>query len=423
MNKGITLLILLVVLGAMGLVMYSHTSSGPPEPASGPITSGLTGTETVPPMDNGSRVAQGGGAGFSSPLQAPQGGSGGLRPIEPPLAGTDSARGNDGAPRPVTLTAGSDDKGPLRPVTTPSTRPEPARPSQTTPGQAGPGRTPSGQTATARPDTRPGRDAQAGTRPTASTTRPETSAGASAAQTGRDADRSATQPGNQSGGQTSTPSASQANGQPTAQTGGQTGGQGAAASTAQTATPGRTSGMPGLTAGPTPWDASSATGSSGGQASSAEGSQAASQATVPSGGQTALPPVTPTSGNTVAVIPGPNQPPVTDPLGAPSLPLAGSHALQTIHLGFAGQNMQLRIEADNPFPVKTFALTGPDRLVIDLPGTWSNMQAPSVPENSIVQKVRVGKQDKGIRLVLDLKKPLGNHSVSRAGNRVDVLVQ
>lgn len=120
----------------------------------------------------------------------------------------------------------------------------------------------------------------------------------------------------------------------------------------------------------------------------------------------------------------PHQPPVTDPIvNEKSLSRTGAHSLRTIGLGFAGQRMQLRIEADDPFPVKAFALDNPDRLVVDLPGTWKGMKAPSVPENAIVGKVRLGSQPAGPRLVLDLKRPLKNHSIERAGNRVDILVQ
>jgi hypothetical protein len=85
--------------------------------------------------------------------------------------------------------------------------------------------------------------------------------------------------------------------------------------------------------------------------------------------------------------------------------------------------MRLLLEADGAFPCKTFALSGPDRLVIDLPGAWKGMKAPTVPGNRIVRKARVGLQSNSARLVLDLNSPLKNHKVEQRGNMVEILVQ
>ena len=372
MNKGITLLILFVVLGAMGLVMYSHGQGGKsasPRPsvplASAPAADGATQRN-----------------GYASPLQAPQGG-GGLRPIEPPIGASASA---DGAPKAVTLTAGSDPRT-VRPVVpqkaedpAPPAKPEP-KPADT-PRQSQTGGQTSGQTigqTTNQTGVKPGAQAQTAERP---------------------AQAKPQEPAAQSG-----PSA-QAKPESAA---------GAPASDGKTASaPGDSgrSGMPGLTAGPTPWDAPKPQGT--GQTQSGQTQSGQTQSGASQGAVTAS--LTPPA--------NPHQPPVTDPIvNEKSLSKTGTHSLRTIHLGFAGQQMQLRIEAGDPFPVKAFALTNPDRLVVDLPGTWKDMKAPNVPENSIVSKIRLGQQPGGPRLVLDLKGPLKNHAIERAGNRVDVLVR
>lgn len=71
MNKGISFLLLFVVLSAMGLVMFSHiTAKEDPAPVQASAEQDkLTTAHT----------------GRATPMTAPQDGSGGLRPIEPPL--------------------------------------------------------------------------------------------------------------------------------------------------------------------------------------------------------------------------------------------------------------------------------------------------------------------------------------------------
>lgn len=397
MNKGITLLILLVVLGAMGLVMYSHGNSGKPAPA--------LPSAAVAPVDGSAGGPAGDLAqrnGYASPLQAPQGGGGGLRPIEPPIG---AAANTDGAPRAVTLTAGGDPRT-VRPVV-PQRTEEPAPPVTVEPKTSGATRQeqPSAQ---AKPQTA----APAQTKPQAppAQTKPQTPAA-----------------------QSKTPAQnkpeSAAGSQPEPRTTAQ---PAASATEGNSATPARPgtmqsgtaqSGTPGLMAGPTPWDApkqgASGQGQIQGQAQGQMQGQTQSGASgVSEGSVTASLTPSPTAST------NPRQPPVTDPIvSEKSLSKTGSHSLRSIHLGFSGQQMQLRIEAGEPFPVKAFALTNPDRLVVDLPGTWKDMKAPSVPDNSIVSAIRLGQQPGGPRLVLDLKGPLKNHAIERSGNRVDVMVR
>lgn len=101
----------------------------------------------------------------------------------------------------------------------------------------------------------------------------------------------------------------------------------------------------------------------------------------------------------------------------------GTHVLKNIGVHFAGQNMRLRIEADNAFPSKVFVLTSPDRLVIDLPGVWKGLRGPVVPQNRIIKNVRIGLQKDSARIVLDLSGPLKSHSVDRSGNVLEILVR
>ena len=101
----------------------------------------------------------------------------------------------------------------------------------------------------------------------------------------------------------------------------------------------------------------------------------------------------------------------------------GVRQLTRIKLTPKGQSMHLRIEADGGFSCKTFVLTGPDRLVIDLPGKWKGMQTPSVPSNQLVKKARVGEQPEGPRIVLDLSRPIKGHQVQRQGNTIEVILQ
>ena len=110
------------------------------------------------------------------------------------------------------------------------------------------------------------------------------------------------------------------------------------------------------------------------------------------------------------------------PAKEPVLSNTGTHVLADIGLHFSGQNMLLRIEADSPFPCKTFSLSKPDRLVIDLPGTWKNMKAPTVPQNRLIKNVRVGSQSAGPRIVLDLATPLKSHKIQRTGKVVEILI-
>ena len=322
MNKGITILILSVVLGAMGLVFYSHTRQSadiPKEPAR--ESSPLSGGPVAAAPASGGSVSNG-----ASPLQAPQGGSAGLRQIEPPL--TSGQPGADGAPAPVRLTTGN--------TAAPVQAPPPAPPATVASSS-----TPSGASGPAASD-----------------------AGASS-------------------------------------------GQDAAGRGSVGKAP---SGSPELT----PWG-TPPTGTPPARPADPERAPARTDDVGKSSTVATAKPQAQDKGKAPAVPAAPAKEPVLSDKDA--------HVLNDIGLHFSGQNMQLRIEADTPFPCRTFVLNSPDRLVIDLPGTWKGVKAPTVPQNRLIKTVRVGSQPNGPRIVLDLSAAPKGHKVQRNGNVVEILVQ
>ncbi len=115
--------------------------------------------------------------------------------------------------------------------------------------------------------------------------------------------------------------------------------------------------------------------------------------------------------------PGAAMTPVTSTPRTPAKPESGGNArksltLANIGLHFKGSGMALRIEADAPFSYKTFALSSPDRYVVDLVGNWDKMRAPTVPSNNMIKGARVGKQPGGPRLVLDMQRAPKKHNVT-----------
>ena len=324
MNKGITVLILFVVLGAMGLVFFAHTR----HPAETPVQRDMDAQPRPADSVAGSQDPGGqAGGGVSSPLRAPQDGNAGLKQIEPPLtSGRPSA---DGAPAPVRLTSGSEAL-PLPGTVPPATG-------------AGPGNT------TQRPDT-------AGTEQPPSSGTGQTATGR--ADAGRPPSGSPELPPWGTPSSRNEPARTEKPDSRTAQ-----------------------AGNAGENAGSVPADTAS--------------------------------PRERESGKT----------PETPPAKEPALSDKASHVMKEASLHFSGQGMQLRLEADGPFPCRTFVLSGPYRLVIDLPGSWKGMNTPSLPQNRLINKVRVGSQPAGPRIVLDLADAPKGHKVQRNGNIVEILVE
>lgn len=346
MNKGLTVVILLMVLSAMGSVMYAHLSSvTPPPPSPERPATPFSPPEGVP------------GPPLTNPLNAPQGDRGGLDRIAPPIT-SGQTPGAEGAPRPVNLTAGADGV-PARPVEQPVPRTLPPRETARVEGPT--------TTATPPKGTAEQEQAPANLPPPVPQVREKPSDG--------------------SPGLTPwTPPATPQTPAPQIQT-------------PQTPTPAQNSGQT---------------------------TQRPETVQQPSGPQrgAVTDPIRPVPRTTAQ---GQTQGQTRTTQATPQKPVAlsekGAHTLKSIAFRFAGQNLELVIQADNAFPCKTFSLTGPDRLVIDLPGVWKGMQVPALPQNRLVKNVRLGQQAAGPRLVLDLTGPLKGHSVERDGATVTILLR
>ncbi|MDR1124476.1 MAG: AMIN domain-containing protein [Deltaproteobacteria bacterium] len=137
----------------------------------------------------------------------------------------------------------------------------------------------------------------------------------------------------------------------------------------------------------------------------------------------------PTPDRTPSVAPG-RQPAATAGTPAPATRSApatasvsrGRGSIVELSLQFRGRGMALVIEGSGPLPARHFVLAGPDRLVVDLPGSWSNLKVPAVPSNNLVKSARLGRQDDADRLVLDLKTRLKSHSINRISDKkIEVL--
>ncbi|MDR0815874.1 MAG: AMIN domain-containing protein [Desulfovibrio sp.] len=74
-----------------------------------------------------------------------------------------------------------------------------------------------------------------------------------------------------------------------------------------------------------------------------------------------------------------------------------------------------------PIRYKTVNLTNPERVVVDVEGLDA-LKAPGVPKNSLVTNVRVGRIEKGTRVVIDLSaKPKRTRFVlSNEGDTLDI---
>lgn len=99
----------------------------------------------------------------------------------------------------------------------------------------------------------------------------------------------------------------------------------------------------------------------------------------------------------------------------------GAGTIVDMSLHFKDKGMVLRIEGNGPLPARYFVLKGPERLVVDLPGTWKGLKKPTIPSNYLVKDLRIGRHGNADRLVLDMLEPLGDSSMTRLGdNKVEI---
>lgn len=83
----------------------------------------------------------------------------------------------------------------------------------------------------------------------------------------------------------------------------------------------------------------------------------------------------------------------------------------------------VRVVGAVPLVYKTLHLKNPDRAVVDLDGPWT-VKAPGVPANKVVNTVRIGKQAKGTRIVIDLKgTPEAVNFIKKDARTLDVRVR
>lgn len=96
------------------------------------------------------------------------------------------------------------------------------------------------------------------------------------------------------------------------------------------------------------------------------------------------------------------------------------------HITVEGTNdtVVVAIDASQPVTPQAQALSGPDRIVVDLPGAVPGKQLKDIPLRGALRSVRVGlfaAKPPVTRVVLDLKLPQ-KYQVSTVGNKVTITV-
>lgn len=120
--------------------------------------------------------------------------------------------------------------------------------------------------------------------------------------------------------------------------------------------------------------------------------------------------------------PAGTKPTETKPTEAATQADLPKHSMQSMSFKYQGSEILFVMKASEHFEYKTFLLPSPDRLVIDLSGAWTGLDVPNVPSNRLVKGLRLGKLEKGHRIVLDLKEVPKGYETSRDGNTVTVRI-
>ncbi|SHN66422.1 AMIN domain-containing protein [Desulfovibrio litoralis] len=102
---------------------------------------------------------------------------------------------------------------------------------------------------------------------------------------------------------------------------------------------------------------------------------------------------------------------------------SGPAQIEKIGIHFADKRMLLKVVADSGFETKWFTLTAPDRLVVDFPEPVKNLTVPSVPNNRIIKSARIGKQQKGYRLVLDLNAAVKVQAKNNKAGLLEIYIE
>lgn len=86
-----------------------------------------------------------------------------------------------------------------------------------------------------------------------------------------------------------------------------------------------------------------------------------------------------------------------------------------------GNQVGFVFEGNNPIKPKTFRLTNPDRVVLDIEGYWV-LKTPQLISNRMVKEIRSSSQKEKTRIVFDLKVPANSSMLYRIHNRKYQLV-
>lgn len=86
-----------------------------------------------------------------------------------------------------------------------------------------------------------------------------------------------------------------------------------------------------------------------------------------------------------------------------------------------GNQVGFVFEGDKPIKPKTFRLTNPDRVVLDIEGCWF-LKTPQIISNRMVKDIRSNSQKEKTRIVFDLKVPANSSMLYRIHNRKYQLV-
>ncbi len=81
--------------------------------------------------------------------------------------------------------------------------------------------------------------------------------------------------------------------------------------------------------------------------------------------------------------------------------------IKRIRVIHSGDGVTVRLDSSEFPAYKAMRLAAPERIVIDLTGTWK-LRAPGVPKNPFVANVRIGLHRGGTRIVIDLQKAPGS---------------
>ncbi len=111
--------------------------------------------------------------------------------------------------------------------------------------------------------------------------------------------------------------------------------------------------------------------------------------------------------------------PEPQPARGPEKPKDG-FVMKNLTLQVSGSEVILKMQADKRFEYRYFLLTGPNRLVVDLPGDWKGLNNPRVPSNQLVKSTRYARFGDGYRFVLDLNEAPRAQSDKRSGNVVEI---